>query len=84
MAGLVVAAALSAAACAPSEPWPPASGLRDDRERPDGGERVPGSERVDHGERPELIVLIVVDQLPQYLFARYEALFSGGFRGFLR
>lgn len=84
VAGLLLAVALSATACAPSEPGPPASSLQDDRERPDGSGRVDGVERVDHGGRPALIVLIVVDQLPQYLFARYEALFSGGFRRLLR
>ncbi len=79
VAGLVLAAALSAAACAPSEPGPPASSLRADH-----GERVHGDARVGQGERPELIVLIVVDQLPQYLFARYDTLFSGGFGRLLR
>ena len=84
VAGLLLVAALSAAACAPSEPEPPASSLRDDRDGPDHDDGVRDSDRPDRGERPGLIVLIVVDQLPQYLLARYEALFSGGLRRLLR
>ncbi len=43
-----------------------------------------GPARGQRGESPvELVVLISVDQLPQYLLARYETLYSGGLRRLL-
>jgi predicted AlkP superfamily pyrophosphatase or phosphodiesterase len=43
----------------------------------------PGTARAQDQERPAVVALVVVDQLPPYLLEKYDTLFTGGFRRLL-
>ena len=48
-----------------------------------GAAQLPDVAEASQEAQPRLVVLVVIDQLPSYLFDRYQEVFTGGFRRIL-